>query len=267
VFEIAWGLKSLLPLRDHLNGYDRPVRQLVRFWSPAGVSYTASGMVPNSDDTASALFVLHSVGEPMDTDVLELFEGPEAFYCFPFERNRSVRANAAILEAIRLYDSTPSRRRMTLKLVHYLRESQIEGKYWLDKWHVSPFYATARAVAALAGLDNRVVRAAIEWILAEQHESGMWGVDGGTAEETAYALDSLLAARTSDPAVATLVEAAIERGHARLSEHAGDREHPPLWLGKGLYTPVYVVQAAVVGTLARLELAKASSNPGTVNVG
>jgi hypothetical protein len=62
VFEIAWGMKSLLPLRDQLEGFERPVRDLVRFWSPGGVSYTASGMVANSDDTASALFVLHSVG-------------------------------------------------------------------------------------------------------------------------------------------------------------------------------------------------------------
>jgi halimadienyl-diphosphate synthase len=111
---------------------------------------------------------------------------------------------------------------------------------------------------ALGGLDNRVVRTAVEWVLGEQHESGLWGVGDGTAEETAYALDTLLAARASDPAVVTLVETALEQGYESLAEHAGDREHPSLWLGKG-YTPVYVVQATIVGTLARLAAAEASS--------
>ena len=38
------------------------------------------------------------------------------------------------------------------ELKTYLADRQVGGLYWLDKWHVSPYYATARFCAAPARL-------------------------------------------------------------------------------------------------------------------
>lgn len=251
VFERAWVLRSLAPLRDEIPEYQDAVKKLADSWSPRGVSFTESGMVPDSDDTAVALMVLRAAGHPVDSEVLGLFEGEDHFFCYPLERNPSLGANAGVLEALRLYESTADRRRMVVKLTHYLGKSRIDGRHWMDKWHVSPFYGTARAVSALAGIDDEVTRPGIEWVLEQQHENGAWGVGDGTAEETAYALTALDEARRSDPAVAGLVEPALQRGANELAHHFGEGSYPALWIEKGLYTPPNIVQAAIVGALCR----------------
>lgn len=246
VFETAWVLLSLTSMKHRLTGYRDQVHRLAGFWTPQGVSFTDRGMVPDADDTAVAVSVLSSSAASPGTEVFELFEGPECFSCFPFERNPSVRTNAAILDAIKLFPSTPERRRMTLKIVHFLHTARIDGAYWLDKWHVSPFYATARSMSALAGLDNATVRQAAMWVLDEQQDNGSWG-SAGAVEETAYAVEALVAAAEADPALERLVEPALRLGLEFLAAHWDEREHPPLWIGKALYTPEKVVRAAILG--------------------
>ncbi len=251
IFELAWALRSLAPLRDELPELEGPLRRLADKWSPRGVSFTESGMVPDSDDTAVAILVLRMAGRPVDSDVLDLFEGEDHFFCYPLERNPSLGANAGILEVMRLDGSSTDRRRKVVKLTHYLRKSRIENQYWTDKWHVSPLYGTERAVSALAGLDPEVVRAAVSWILDEQHENGSWGIGEGTAEETAYALTALDEARRADPAIVGLIEPALQRGFDDLAQRFSQDSYPALWIEKGLYTPPNIVRAAVIGALAR----------------
>jgi halimadienyl-diphosphate synthase len=251
VFETAWALQSLLCIRDETRTeYDEAMRKLRYYWKPEGVSHTDTGMVPDSDDTAVSVSVLQSASESVGTSVFELFEGQDYFYCYPFERNSSVSANASILEALNLYESTQDRRRMKLKIAHYLRSNRIDGKYWQDKWHTSPFYATDRVLHGMTGVDDEVVRTAVEWMLAEQHENGSWGVTDGTAEETAYALDALLTAQKSDPGVAAITGDSVQRGSTYLWEAFGLEDLPSLWVGKALYTPHKVVRAAIIGALA-----------------
>lgn len=251
VFETAWVLQSLAPLRADLPEYTDAARALLGYWTPEGVSFTDVGMVTDADDTAVTVAVLQANGLESHPEVFELFEGHEYFFCFPFERNQSVRANAGVLEAIKLYEPTPDRRRMTLKLVHFLRQSASDAPYWVDKWHASPFYATARVVTALSGLDNVLVRRSIEWVLSQQHENGAWGFGEGTAEETAYAVDALLSGRAADRALTGITGAAIARGVAYLEEQVVATDRPALWVGKGMYMPRKVVDAAIVGALAR----------------
>ncbi len=253
VFEFAWALRSLSPIREELPEYGACVQKLGRFWSSQGVSFTDSGMVSDADDTAAAGWVLRLSGFPVETNVFALFEGDETFFCFPFERNHSVMANAAILDALKLYDSTPDHRRMTLKLAHYLRRSRHPDGYWVDKWHVSPFYATARCVSALVGIDGGLVRDAVNWVLEQQHEDGSWGVAGGNPEETAYAVEALGAAQDADSALTGLVSVAVQRGAQYLAGEFGRSDFASLWIGKGLYSPHRVVGAAVVGGLARCQ--------------
>ena len=251
VFELAWALRSLAPLREEIPEFEACAKKLARFWGPGGVSFTDSGMVSDADDTAAAAWVLKVTGLPLDPHVFELFEGQESFVCFPFERNPSVMANAGTLDALKLHESTPDHRRMVVKLVHYLRGAREPEGFWIDKWHVSQFYATARCIAGLNGIDADLVRTAVNWILEAQHEDGSWGVEGGIPEETAYALDGLIAAGETDPALKAIVGPAVEAGGSYLGPHLEDEAYAELWVGKGLYAPGRVVKAAIIGALAR----------------
>ena len=89
------------------------------------------------------------------------------------------------------------------------------------------------------------MRDAVAWVLASQNADGSWGLAGGTVEETGYAVNSLLAVQAAYP----WVRDAADRGARYLSDRCTDGEpaHPPLWIGKVLYTPYRVVRAAVLG--------------------
>jgi halimadienyl-diphosphate synthase len=254
VFETAWCLQSLLCVADRLPEYADAAGRLAGYWTDQGVSYTDRGMVPDGDCTATALFVLRSVGGNLDPGVFGSFEAEDYFFCFPFERNQSVRVNAGILEAVRLYSSTPERRRMVLKSAAYLRKSRRPEGYWHDKWHISPFYSTVRVVSSMRGLDDSLVRKTIQWVLDQQREDGSWGLAVGNPEETAYGLETLTAAAEDDPSVCAVALQAMQRAADYLSDHVSDDHYPSLWMGKNLYAPHNVVRAAILGALLRFAL-------------
>jgi hypothetical protein len=89
-------------------------------------------------------------------------------------------------------------------------------------------------------------------VLQTQRPDGSWGLWGGTAEETAYALRTLLAVpgATGDSAASpTHVTRALARGYGYLLQTTREQEDPPLWHDKDLYRPTAVVRAAVLGAL------------------
>ena len=140
---------------------------------------------------------------------------------------------------------------MIVKIVHYLTQSATKAGYWDDKWHASPYYATHETIVALAGLNDHIVRAAIQWILDEQHENGSWGQGSGTVEESAWALDALAVAGESDPGLGVVLADAIQRGASYVADRVDDRDYPALWIGKSLYTPPLIVRAIIISALYR----------------
>lgn len=253
MYDFAWVLRELLPVRSHLEDYPDAVKLLASFWTPQGMHDAQAGTIPDLDTTAMAAIVLFQQHE-MEVDFagFDLFEADDHFYCYAFERNPSVTANAHLLEALRLQPDTPERRRMLLKAVSYLKGAR-EGKpYWQDKWHASPFYATAQAVRALAGIAPEAVRSATGWVLSQQHEDGTWGVTDRTPEETALALDTLIVSSLADPAFREASLGALELGIAYLTDHLHDPP-TPLWVGKGLYAPHVMVHAIKLGSLFRAD--------------
>ncbi|MCP2167393.1 prenyltransferase/squalene oxidase repeat-containing protein [Goodfellowiella coeruleoviolacea] len=135
------------------------------------------------------------------------------------------------------------------RLGRWLRDGQTDG-HWVDRWHVSPLYATLCCTVALhqhGGAEHgAAVRAAVDWVLASQRANGSWGVWDGTAEETAYALQTLLLTRPDQAGVAH----AVRRGREFLLQHGLTGPHPPLWIGKDLYAPVTLIRGAVLSALA-----------------
>src|SRR5690606_41147841 len=71
----------------------------------------------------------------------------------------------------------------------------------------------------------------LEWVLSTQRADGSWGRWGGTAEETAYALQTLLLPRNLDSG---RDDEAVRLGYAFLQQAMDVYDYPPLWHDKDL---------------------------------
>ncbi len=251
VFEHAWVLWNLRSMGDGLEHRGRLLTHLAGVWRPGGIGFSSHCHIIESDCTAVAFRVLRGNALKVDPAVFRLFEADDFFYGFPFERGHSTSANAHILEAVRIADPSPEVDRFAQKAAGYLERSQEPDGHWLDKWHISPYYATAQAIVALNGYRNSLAASGAEWLLATQHFNGGWGFGAGTDEETAYATIALLNAprllehRQSD------WHTAVTRAGEFLMERLDDQDYPELWVGKALYSPKLVVRSAILGALDR----------------
>lgn len=209
-----------------------------------GVGVSAEFPVPDSDDTAMVANVAHSFGHDNTALLKSLlcFEADDHFVGFSHERGTPVSANARVLEALsqRPDQFAPQ----VAKATTFLLDSRMDGAWWYDKWHLSPYYATAQAAFALADTAPPDTLAATRrWLLDSQHADGSWGMAGGQPEETAYAVLSLDALGDRHGPVPG---DALRRAGVYLGDHLDDQDFAELWIGKGLYTPPAVVGAAVL---------------------
>lgn len=259
-FETSWVLCNLGHGGLAASEIPVPLRARLSEWlhgclTPAGASITRTiGLPADSDDTGMVLTALHQLGDEAAVATLLPFERESHFACFHLERGASMSANAHVLAALR---SLPAEARAAMapqiaKATAFLYEIRDPAGFWQDKWHVSPYYATASAVLALAADDERL-RPSVSWVLDTQRADGGWGHGTeSTLEETAYALQVLQAAETG---WAPPAELARQRGLAALQARFdvaypdGGGDLPPLWLGKEVYTPIRVVFAAALGVL------------------
>lgn len=236
VFEMAWVLDHLA-----LGGVDLRLPELAALCDrlaaarrPTGWGFSGVGVEPDADDTALALVALARAGRAVDTGVLDGFERENGFACFPFEREPSVSANIHVAyAAVQL--GHPRAEGIVAKVAQYLETARAPEGFWTDKWHLSPLYPTARAVMALRRVCPDLIAPAVGWLRETQRADGSWGLWGGSPEETAYAVQAL-----GSPGVAEA--SAMARAAAYL---AAVPTRPALWIGKGLYCPSRVVDAAV----------------------
>jgi halimadienyl-diphosphate synthase len=244
VFETAWSFWNLLlaGIESCDQRVTRHLEDLKTLWDKGkGVGHSSRFSVVDADDSAMAFKVLRLAGLDPDPGPLYQFEGEDYFICYSFERNPSTSTNIHVLEALKGVDG-----QATDKVLRWLRSVQVDGDYWMDKWHASPYYPTAHAVIALMGVDHDLARSAVQWILDTQRPDGCWGqYDRATAEETAYCLQAL---SLYDRHVEPVDRRVLARGREGLLACRG--EMPALWIGKCLYTPVRVVESAIYSTLA-----------------
>lgn len=260
VFERAWVLSALLGAPGEVTVPDSLVHSLRAELGELG-SAGGPGMPPDADDTAAVLHVLARLGVGRPPTSLWAYESDGHFSCFSGERTPSTSTNAHVLQAFGscLTPDLPDRARYVAAIdtvSRWLCEHQDADGSWWDKWHASPYYATACCATALAehggDFTTTAVRRAVEWVLGSQRADGSWGRWAGTYEETAYAVQILL--RTGLPRADDAVERAAARGCAFLLSWDDARSHPPLWHDKDLYTPIRIVRAE---GLAALRLAHA----------
>jgi halimadienyl-diphosphate synthase len=270
-FERAWVVNSLASA-----GLAQPAPRLLGPRMAAVLGRRAigggDGMPPDADTTSATLTALRYLGVAVRDGLLRPYDAGTHFYTWAGERTASPTTNAHVLTALATSDArrTAWRTSAVQRVARWLCDIQHSDGLWSDKWHASPFYATACAIAALrdvvhmdliveAGLADRLAAAvdrAVTWVLDSQQRNGSWGRWTGTAEETAYALQILLYRAVPDRRTGT----AVRRG-LRFLLATGDRDPEPLWHGKELYAPANVVRAAVIGSrhLAEAALGLAST--------
>jgi len=256
-FEIAWILEHLTFGGLSLNDGDLMSPAL---WSklessvgPDGVSMDPAFGIKDGDTTAVTARVLLLNGRQVDPRVLQHFEDPESriFRTFRFERNASVSTNAHALEALALMPDYPDRQEVWDRVVTMLLASRKYQSYWIDKWHASPLYATSHVLISLLQSKEPLVSeclGSLDWLVHLQRDDGSWGFFGcGTAEETAYALLTLLHYHRQFNLVDRQV---LRRGAAFLWRTPGrNRALPDLWIAKSLFAPEGVVRAAILAAM------------------
>jgi hypothetical protein len=253
VFERAWVLSGLLRAGIPVTVPAELVLSLTAPLGPLGAP-AAAGLPADADTTSGALFALALLGAPHPPDLLRAYETETHFCTWPGEQGLSVSTNAHVLEAFGQYAAvrpeTAARYQPTIgKLSVWLCGQQRSDGSWLDRWHASPYYATACVALALHSFGDAASAAAVEraaqWVLATQRADGSWGRWAGTAEETAYAvwILSLMGPGPDER------EQAAARGHGYLLLAADLSDGPPLWHDKDLYLPTAIVRAAVLAAL------------------
>ena len=248
-YEISWVLwnLSLLDNPDDFKAQCEPYLDfLAKDWKTGkGVSFAKDYSLMDSDNTSIVFEVLHKFGRPVDLETLLSYEEEEHFRCYNLESNPSVGVNIHILGALReagLDIQHPS----VQKIIKFLKSNTISDTFWADKWHTSPYYATAHAIIVASGFVDDLVFNAVPWIIETQKDDGSWGYYISTAEETAYCLQALFIWRQHGGQVSTDV---LKKGIDWLSEHS-EPPYPPLWISKCLNIPELIVRSAILSALS-----------------
>ncbi|MBU7019729.1 MAG: hypothetical protein HXS41_01630 [Theionarchaea archaeon] len=256
VFEYGWTLYNLMLAGYYFERYADICDFLSHKLGRSGVGCTSESPVADADDTAVVLKVLHEMGYPVDVNVLDEYYTGDYFLTFNFELDPSISTNIHVLDFIKSYPSFPERQEVIEKLIKFLKAEMNEKEFWIDKWHVSPYYPTAHAVLALCEIDPSLAERAVDWIMRSQNENGMWGRDEGTYEETSYAVQALMyfhqhVERIDSDKISRAVSTLSVESSALLSKDSAE-----LWIGKVLYSPSRVIWSSI--TSAQL-MARASN--------
>jgi halimadienyl-diphosphate synthase len=247
VFEIAWSLwnLSMIPNLNVTAKLKPHIDFLSNAWRPErGVSFAKDYSVKDSDDSVITYSTLLRFGIEKDLASILAYEEKDHFRCFDLEANPSVSANIHILDALKLA-GLDQKNSSVYKVIRFLHKAKGSNRFWVDKWHSSPYYATAHAIIACAGLANDLVEESVRWIVESQNSDGSWGTYLSTAEETAYAMQALWVWNNT---VARIPKGAFRRGAIWLDENM-DKPYPPLWIGKCLYSPNLVIRSAIISAL------------------
>jgi hypothetical protein len=271
VFERAWVLSTLARSGLVRPGTSDPVHGLVHSLrtalGPDGAA-TGPGLPTDADTTAVTLHALALFGEPRDPACLLGFQTGSYFCTWPGEQGISTTVNAHVLDALGALvaarpDIGPAYRPVMATVSAWLIERQSPEGWWRDRWHASDYYATFCCALAVHDASTRpgpdesgAVRRAVRWVLDTQRADGAWGRWGPSAEETAYAVLTLLL-RPSSRAVADAVGAAYPHLVAGLRDPVDGA--PALWHDKDLYRPHAIVRAFV---LAAIDACQSSTGAG-----
>lgn len=253
IFEPAWTLWNLtrgLNIDPIVATYTSSLLdRLMSFWHyDRGIAHDSSFSMQDGDDTGIVYELLAQFDRAPDLAAIWHYEEETCFRSFDLESHSSISTNIHILGALRqagLGVEHPA----VQKTANFLSLEQSDQRFWSDKWHMSPYYATSHAIIACTGFLEQVIVGAVDWIVETQNSDGSWGCVVPTAEETAYCLQALMIRHQHGFSIPLEV---VERGVAWLLEHS-EPPYPPLWIIKTLYCPTPIVRSAILGALRHYE--------------
>lgn len=248
VFERSWILWNicLCDVNEDIKSLCKPhVDFLLSAWrSEKGVGFATSYTPCDGDDTSITFDCLTQFGQELDINVLLSYEEAEFFRCYSLEANPSIGANVHMLSAFKHagFDKSYS---CVRKIINFLHRTRRQDQYWIDKWHISPYYITAHAIIACIGYNDELCQDSIEWMIGTQKSDGSWGMKISTAEETAYCVQALTLWRKYGKNVPRekIAQAKI------WLENNIDKPFPALWISKALYCPTLVVRSTILTAL------------------
>lgn len=252
IFELAWSLHHL-----SLANVITPDQPLVRHaldklydsWDDEkGCGFSKYYSIPDLDETSVTYSVLKWGGYDVSAAPFANFEEEEHFRCYPGEIGISLSVHVRMLGAIQYATDHPLREHWEHKIAKVLRQQDINGYFWFDKWHTSPYYLTTEAVYVMSEKYQDMALPRIKWIVKTQRSDGGWGYYGfSTLEETAYCMLSLLHWHKN---IAPIDRETLEMGAQYLQARIETETYDALWIGKCLYTPHNVVRSAILAALA-----------------
>ncbi|MGC1121627.1 MAG: hypothetical protein WBA22_11095 [Candidatus Methanofastidiosia archaeon] len=246
VFEYGWTLYNLMLAGLYSERFAEICDFLYRSLGKSGVGCSSESPVADADDTAVVLKVLHDMGYPVDAQILEEYDKGDYFLTFNFELDPSVSTNIHVLDFYSGSNKIPNSEEKIERIVRFLKQKMNGQGFWVDKWHVSPYYPTGHAVLALCDIDQSLAEKAVDWILNSQNENGTWGVNSGTAEETSYALQALMYYHSH---VDRIDLERLSKSFSFLGQQRFDTvslDAAGLWIGKVLYTPIQALWSSIV---------------------
>lgn len=250
-FEANWVLWNLALVNgdwhQHLGvEFQRAMNILKQAWLPGrGIGLSGDYSVPDGDDTFIAYELFSKFGTISDIEAVLSFEESENFCAYPYEAHSSNSVNIHALRTLQqagISIDSP----VIQKIIKYLQKNRFPEGYWFDKWNLSPYYTTAHAIIVCAGLADSLVYKSVEWIIQTQNNNGSWGYQFPTAEETAYCIQALV---TWQERGGTVPQNVVKNAVNWLKDHT-EPPFPPIWMGKGLYTPELIVRSTILSALA-----------------
>ena len=255
IFERVWVIWNLTLAGLH---QDQEVYKLIephidylesQWQTGKGLGFSKSYTPTDSDDTSVGYEILSLFGRNVDIEAILNYEEEDHFRCFHYEATPSIDVNIHVLNTLK--KNGYSKNHPTIqKIIRFITSSQIGKSYWIDKWHVSPYYTTSHAIIACHEYAEDICNQAIEWILKTQRANGAWGFYSfPTAEETAYCIQAL--------SIWNKFKQNIPKEKLVIArqwlQYNAEPPYPPLWMDKSLYGTDLLVKSAIVSALAMLE--------------
>ena len=256
MFECGWIIYNLMLAGLYFERFAEIGNFLLNNVGHSGAGWSTLFPVPDADDTAIILKVLHDLQYSVDLRVLDVFSAGDYYLTFVFELDPSVSTNIHVLDLVKSCPEFPDRENVIERLVRFLKRGMHSDGFWIDKWHVSPYYPTSHAVFALCDIDPSLAERAVSWILDTQKENGMWGRNGGTLEETAYAVQALMYYDRHVEHIDTerVSEAVSALNTGSIMQFSNSI--PEMWVAKVFLAPIRVVGSAVASAqfMAKAEM-------------
>ncbi|KAL8653120.1 MAG: hypothetical protein Q9226_003973 [Calogaya cf. arnoldii] len=261
IFEITWALKALIETFPMDAIMSLEMIQVLDFLentlrAQKGLSGMSPGVLDESDDTGSVVYILNRLGRNVDPDaMINRYESADKFRCFVVETNPSSSANANVLKGLLHVTDRTKYLSQIIKAATYIADCWWRGDT-SDKWSMTPYYVIMMVSQSLMmllreweqghlpGLPTQLLTDKILPVLfgtavdtlQGQNKDGSWGFQ--SRETTAYAILCLSAVGPLPicSCLRTQIEHSIENGKSFLLRQINDWSKPGfVWRSKAPY--------------------------------